>query len=49
MKYHVEVSTMIMDDDPNAQTRRELGRKSFSADTVEEAEDIRREFQEVCM
>jgi hypothetical protein len=49
MNYHVEVSTMIIDDDTNAQTRRELGRKSFSADTVDEAEEIRRAFQEVSM
>ena len=49
MNYHVEVSTMIMDDDPDAQTRKELGRKSFSADTVEEAEEIRVAFQEVSM
>ncbi len=49
MNYHVEISTMIIDDDTNAQTRRELGRKSFSADTVDEAEEIRRAFQEVSM
>ncbi len=49
MNYHVEVNTMIIDDDTNAQTRRELGRKSFSADTVDEAEEIRRAFQEVSM
>ncbi len=49
MNYHVEVSTVIIDDDTNAQIRRELGRKSFSADTVDEAEEIRRAFQEVSM
>lgn len=49
MKYHVQVNTMIIDDDPNAQTERELSRKSFSADTVEEAEEIRVAFQEVSM
>lgn len=49
MNYHVQVNSMIIEDDPNAQTERELGRKSFSADTVEEAEEIRVAFQEVSM
>lgn len=44
--YHVDVTSMIIEDDPEAQVEKILGRKTFSASTRDEANALREKFAE---